>query len=114
MHEETFAKRWRQMDIPAGKDGMWSSKQVASIIFGDAAGEKLRLITAQADKITLENNEKRGELIHIDEILAGASRFIAAAKSRILASSMSDEEKDQVLQDLAGLASKKVADGKGI
>jgi phage terminase Nu1 subunit (DNA packaging protein) len=110
---ETFAKRWKARDMPPGEDGRWSTRQVCAIVFGDKEGERLRLTTEQADKVALENAEKRRELVHIDEILAGASRFIAAAKSRILASSMTDEEKDQVLQDLAGLASKKVADGQG-
>lgn len=108
--EQTVAKRWKLRDIPPAKDGTWTTKEVCKIIFGDKEGERLRLTTEQADKLSLENAQKRRELVPVDTVLIAGQRFIAAAKPRILASSMSDQEKDLVLQDISNLATEKMID----
>ena len=83
IHASTLSKRIKTAGIAAGKDGMFSTKQIDAAKNGDLPAEKLRLTREQADKLALENAEKRGHLIDLTQLAPVINKAIASIKAEI-------------------------------
>lgn len=110
---DAFVRRAKRMDILPGEDGCWSTAQVFKALHGDLDGERLRLMAEQADKIALENEKTRMNQVSYDCVIRGASRFIAILKARLSASTMSEDEKTQILTELHGMATAEIVKDEG-
>lgn len=65
--------------------------------------QELRRLKETADKLALENEKTRGALVEIEAVTAHFQALFIALRSRILASALTDPEKDEILNDLRAL-----------
>jgi phage terminase Nu1 subunit (DNA packaging protein) len=101
INPRTLTNRLRQLDINPDKDGAFSTLQICSAVFGDYESERLRLTKEQADKLALENQQSRKELINVNDLADNLTKFISAARQRVLSNLKLDEdEKDKILSEL--------------
>lgn len=70
---------------------------------GNQAAEKLRKTKEGADKLALENEKTRGRLVEVETVYRHFEGIFVGLRARILASSMTDQEKDETLNDLRRL-----------
>ena len=89
--------------IPNEKDKRYSTQQICKAVFGDIDVERLRKLTEEADKLALDNEKTRGGLVEIEAVYKHFQGLFVALRSRLLASSLTDEEKDELLGDLRKL-----------
>lgn len=101
---DTLSKRLHTLGEQPGDDGRYSTRQICSAVFGDTAAEKARLAREQADRVAMDNAERRRELIAVADAQRIAGRYVFAARQRILALALSDEEKNAILAELRRLA----------
>lgn len=102
INPRTLANRITTFAIEPGNDGMFSTKQICDAVFSDIDAEKLRLTREQADKLELENETSRGNLIHVEELVQRLGKFLSAAKLRIYSNQkLENEEKDKLVGMLA-------------
>lgn len=87
------------------EDGTYSTAQICAAVFGDYQSEKTRLAKEQADKVAIDNAERRKELIRVDDALEIAQRFCHAIRQRFIATSLPDDEKNAVLMEIKRLES---------
>jgi len=101
IHRETLAKRLQAQSIRPGKDDAYSTQDICQAVFGDISGEKLRLISGQADAIEMENAKTRAELVSAKEMMEIAERvFTAMAEVVKVASNLEHEDKVKLLEHL--------------
>ena len=93
-------KRLVAADVVAGPDGCHSTPQITAAVYGDLYGEKLRIAKAQADKLELANKVRQDELYEADAIYRAFEAIFTAIRQKVLASKMSNAEKDELLRDL--------------
>ena len=67
------------------------------------ASERLRKLKEDADKVAIENERSRGNLVETEAVYGHFEGLFVALRQRILASGLSDQEKDELLKDLMGL-----------
>jgi len=70
------------------------------------AAERLRKTTEEADRIALENEKTRGNLVEVEAVYKHFEGLFIALRARILASGLTDAEQDELLSDLRGLKSR--------
>ncbi|MEW6306759.1 MAG: hypothetical protein AB1705_25105 [Verrucomicrobiota bacterium] len=104
----TLAKQIAGAGIAAGPDGKFSTREICQAIYDDERRERLREIKERADKLEMENAERRGELIDAEVIYKHFEGIYVAFRARVLASSLSNEEKDEILTDLAKLKARDI------
>ena len=100
---KTLQKRLNAEEVEPGKDGKYSTKQIASAVFGDIQGERLRKTREEADNLALKNAELRGELVQVALVKQMVSEIILANKQTILASQLEQEGKNEILANLEAL-----------
>ena len=103
INRATLDKNIRQQDIQHGKDQKYSTAQICQAIFGDMDGEKLRLVREQADKHYLDNQRTKELLVERPKVGKFLERTFVALRQKILASSLTNEEQDELMLDLASL-----------
>lgn len=101
---ETLSKRLHLLGEQPGEDGKFSTRQICAAVFGDTSLEKARLAREQADRVALDNAERRKELIPVADAQRIAGRYVFAARQRILALTLDDAEKNAILAELRRLA----------
>jgi hypothetical protein len=82
-------------------DGLYSTQQIIAALYGSLHIEKLRTQRQIADRITLENQITRSEVLNRAELTRVMSAIGDAMSSRIMASGLSRSEKEDILRDLA-------------
>src|SRR6185369_3485780 len=96
INRTTLGKRLKQANIKPDKDQRFSTKSICDAVFGNLAGERLRLVREQADRVALENAKERRELISVREI--------APIKAEIDSISYIErDDKDKILVKCGGL-----------
>lgn len=103
LNPRTIAARISTSGVVAGRDGKYSTAEIHKAICGDYEAERLRKTREEADKIALENEKTRGGLVEIEAVYRHFSGLFVALRAKILASSLTDDEKDQILNDLRGI-----------
>jgi hypothetical protein len=91
------------LDIHPGDDGKFSTPDIARAVFGDIDAERLRKTKEEADRIALENEKLRGELVEVAMVKQLGETIFVGLRQKILASSMTDQEKDELLTDMSSL-----------
>ncbi len=101
---KTLAKRMRAIGIEKGRDGCYSTKDICAAVFGDIDAEKLREVKERADKLALENAEKRGELVDVRALADAMNRPLAAMRQRIASAvELLPEEREELGRDIQKL-----------
>ena len=96
---ETLKRRIASVGLPS--KAKYTTKEVVKALFGDMAGEKLRLTREQADKLALDNAETRSDLVSSIEEQAIVERGLSAMTQAVLAAAnLEDEDKDKILNHL--------------
>lgn len=80
----------------------------------ELSAERLRKTTEEADKLSLDNERTRGKLVEIEAVYKRFESLFVSLRARILASSLEDHEKDELLNDLRGLKSQDFSEPGGV
>jgi hypothetical protein len=100
---KTLAERIRKAGIEPGEDGKFSTDQICRACFGDLRGEQTRETKARADKLEIQNLKTLGLVLDKDVVQNFCTGFGMILRKEILASSMTDEEKDESLSNIKAL-----------
>jgi hypothetical protein len=100
LDHKTLRKRLVAADTVAGPDGCYSTPQITAAIFGDLYDQKLRIAKAQAEKLEIANKVRADELYEAEPIYRAFEAIFTAVRQKILASAMTNQEKDDLLRDL--------------
>jgi DNA-binding protein Fis len=103
LHRETLAKYLRREGIQPGADGKFSTQEIVKGVYGDLRTEQTRETRLRADKIEMENAEKRRELLSAQSVVELLEGSFLAIKSKITSSHLSEAEQNAILLDLVGL-----------
>jgi hypothetical protein len=103
---KTLRRRIRAGGIVPGEDGKFSIAQICAAVFGDYRAEKTREARENADRLALENEKRRGALLDADAVYKHYEGVFVVYRAKTLASSMSDDEKEELLHELRGLKAK--------
>jgi phage terminase Nu1 subunit (DNA packaging protein) len=105
IHRDTLSKRLQQAGQTPGEDSLWSLKQICAAVYTDKEVERARLAKEQADRIALDNAERRRLLISVEDAATLARKFTFAAREKIRGvSSLTVEEKNDIIKSINGLA----------
>ncbi len=74
------------------------------------AAEKLRKLKEEADRVALENERTRGKLVEVEAVYKHFEGIFVSFRARVLASSLSNEEKDELLNDLRKLKARDISE----
>jgi hypothetical protein len=86
-----------------GEDGCFSTQQICDALYGALHLEKIRTQRATTERITLENQITRAEVLNRAELMKGFSAVADAMVSIITRSALSREEKEDLQRELAGI-----------
>jgi hypothetical protein len=103
INQKTLAERIRKAGIDPGTDGKFSTDQICRACFGDLRGEQTRETKARADKLEIQNLKTLGLVLDKDVVQNFCTGFGMILRKEILASSMTDEEKDESLSNIKAL-----------
>jgi phage terminase Nu1 subunit (DNA packaging protein) len=93
----TLARRLSENQIAPGEGG-YSILQCHRACFGDIDEEKLRLTKEQADKLGLENQMRRGELVEVRVVAESINRAIGSIRGYVLGlTHLPEEDRDEIL-----------------
>ena len=109
VNPRTVSGRVHTAGVLPGEDGLYSTADIASAIFGDIAGERLRLTRESADKVALDNARTRRTHVETEAVYLHFQGVYAAFRARILASGLLAEEKAEIIQDLKRLTARDLA-----
>jgi len=87
----------------AGQDGCYSTQQICDALYGALHLEKIRTQRATTERITLENQITRTEVLNRAELMKVFSAVADEMVYRIQASGLSPEEKSDLQRSLASV-----------
>jgi hypothetical protein len=87
----------------AGEDGCFGTQQIVDSLFGALHLEKIRTQRAMTERITLENQITRAEVLNRSELLRAFAQVADAMVSRIMVSELSREAKEDLLTELSSI-----------
>lgn len=103
-HRDTIRKALLAGGHQADDAGTYSTRQIHQALSGDREAHKARLEKAQADRVELDNAERRRSLIPVEDALKLARKFTFAAQAKIRAvADLTDEQKNAIIAELRGL-----------
>jgi hypothetical protein len=103
-NRETLQRRIVEANIDCGPDGLYSTQQIVTALTGDERTERIRHKRAQADNVTLKNQELEGSVIPISVISRVIEQGFISIKQEILGCmDLSDSKKDAILKHLEGI-----------
>jgi hypothetical protein len=100
---KTLTKRLKANDEEASGDGKFSTAQMFKAIAGDLESERIGLISAQRIGQEIKNAESAGELVPTRKVLALCERIIIPIRQKIISSSLTEQERHDLLSDLVRL-----------
>ncbi len=104
-HRDTISKRLLQLGEKQGVDGLWSLRQICAAVFIDKEHERARLAKGQADRVELDNAERKRLLVPVEDALKLARKFTFATVGVIRRNErLTTEEKNAVIAEIRGLA----------
>lgn len=103
INPRTVASRLKVAGIVSGQDGLFSTVDIHRAICGDIDRERLRETREKANKLELENAVSRGELMDLQDLARRYEPIYAQIRQTIIASTLSDNDKDALLTALANL-----------
>jgi hypothetical protein len=81
--------------------GMWSTKQIASAVYGDLELARIREVTAKAEMFEKQNLESDKALVDVDEFCKRYETVYVELVRIIRTSGLSDTEQDGLLTKLS-------------
>jgi len=75
---------------------------------GEFEAEQLRKLKEEADRVALENEKTRGNLVETEEVYKHFEGVFVGLRARVLASGLIEQEKDELLDDLRRLKTRTV------
>lgn len=103
INPRTLRARLTQGGHAPDENGKWTTRQICAAVFGDIAGEKLRKVKQEADKLEMENRQTSGELIEVPAVIEVGQRFTFAVRQVIVNSKLSTEDKQAILNELSAI-----------
>jgi hypothetical protein len=100
IHRSTLTKKLRCGDTVPGPDGRYSTQQIVSAIYNDAASERTRLYREQADRLSIANAKARADQVDVDSVWKVYEGIFAAMRKTIITSALTDAEKGEILSNL--------------
>ena len=100
IHRETLAKHLRRESVHPGSDQKYSTSDICKGVFGDLRREQTRESKERADKLALDNAERRKELIPAGDVFCLLEGSFISIRERILGSSLSETEQTDLLKQL--------------
>lgn len=97
----TILKRLKAASQLPGDDGFYSTAQIALAVYGDLAGERLRKLREEADGEAMDNAYRRKELGETKFFILFLADVAQSVVQHIKASQMSDQEKDDTMEEIA-------------
>jgi hypothetical protein len=100
--KDTLRRRLGDSHKEPGPDGRHTTKQLTSALFGDLYGAKLRTQNEQAEKLRIENEISRAEVLSRSELSKVFAAIADAFASRLMSvQGLSRREKEDLLRDLS-------------
>lgn len=87
--------------ISASEDGMFSTGQVCSALYGDIDKHRARKYDADASNAEMDNEIKRRKAVSVPSIVRFLGKTATLISSRIRASNLDDDAKRELLLDLS-------------
>jgi phage terminase Nu1 subunit (DNA packaging protein) len=103
INPRTLSARIKQLSIEAGKDRCYSTKQIATAVYGDLERERIRLTSAEADSQERENLVELGQLIDIAEFKKDFAPIYVDMVRLIRSSPLTDPDQDALLAAISKL-----------
>lgn len=103
INPRTLSARIKQLGITPGDDGRYSTKEMATAVFGDLEREKIRLTSAEADAQERENLLELGKLIDATEFEKDYAPIYVEMVRLVRSSKINDDEQDALLAKLAAV-----------
>lgn len=104
-HRDTLKKRLIASGVNPADGDTYTTAQICAALYGDKHAAQTRLANESADKVALDNAERRRELIPVAEALELTQRFCSEIRQRFMATSLPESDKDALLKDIARLES---------
>jgi phage terminase Nu1 subunit (DNA packaging protein) len=101
--KDTLRRRLGECHEEPGADGCYSTKQLTSALYGDLYGARLRTQNEQAEKLRIENEISRAEVLSRGELEKTFSAIADAMVSRIMAADIPRRVKEDLLKELASI-----------
>jgi|SRR6516162_9655059 hypothetical protein len=101
--QNTLRKYLHQGDVEPDADGCFTTLQICECLYGDLHAEKIRKERELVRKYQLENEITEASVLDRKSLSAGFAAIADAIKSRIMASELSRDAKDDLLRDLASI-----------
>lgn len=101
INPRTLSARIKQLGILPGDDDRYSTKDIASAVYGDLERERIRLTSAEADAQEAKNKVEAGELINAEEFRKDYAAVAVEIVRQIRNSNLSEADQDAILSALA-------------
>jgi hypothetical protein len=111
----TLRKALAKNDAEPDAAGLYTSRQIASAVYGGAfSEEKLRTQRQLTKKLELENSITEATVLSRSELMKGLATIADAVSSRIMSAELPRSVKEDLLKDIASipLVLKEVAHGQ--
>jgi hypothetical protein len=99
----TLGKALAQASIAPAADGTYSTQEICQALFGLMHQEKLATQKEIREKLQLENQITRGQMLSRSELAKALALIADAMTSRIAASELSRSAKEDLLKDLSSI-----------
>lgn len=93
----------RSAGVNAGEDGLFSTRQIAKIVFGDKEAEVIAKLQSERRALDLKHAQQSAELIPTVAVVKLGEKIIIPIRQRIMSSNLPDVEKRDLLADLEKL-----------
>ena len=102
MDSRTVGKRLADAELER-KDS-FSTREVFTAMVGDLGAEKIRETRERADKLSMENAARRGELVEVKAVAEVVNRAIGSMRGYVLGlTRLEEDERDEMLIKLGAL-----------
>lgn len=101
INPRTLSARLKQTGLEPDSAGRWSTKQIATAIFGDLEFERIRKTRAEAEEVEKRNAESDERLVDVDDFCKKYEPVVIEMKRLILSSKLSEQEKHDLILQLS-------------
>ena len=106
INPRTLSARLKQLDIKPSDGKHYSTKQIATAVYGDLERERIRLTSAEANAQEVKNRVEAGELIDATEFRADYAPIYVEMVRLVRGSGLKEGEQDKLLTTMSGLHKK--------
>jgi hypothetical protein len=100
---DTLKKSLNQISAEPDENALYTTKQLIRARYGELYQERLRVQRETADRIALENQITRAEVLDRSELMRSLTLIADAMVSRIAASELSKDAQSDLLRELSSI-----------